>query len=211
MENETSHVDDGQKNVDDKKSGDSKDKVAFESYDRVVRDNRKLQARLKEMEAAIAQSSEKIEDYQRSELESQGKKDELIENLKKEIALKSKELKESRATFAYKRLKDQISSEASKAGCVNTEKLIRLISPDDLRGIRIGDNFDADAEEIKALVERAKQEHSDIGLFGRVGIKVNDVVPGEQGKKYVGKDDLSSLSMEELKKLHKIQATKERG
>lgn len=211
MEKEQSHADGNQSQVDDNTSGGSKgdNKVSFESYDRVVRDNKKLQARFKEVEQTLNEKLKLIDDFEKGELESQGKKDELIAKLKKELGDKDAQLKEKTNTFAYERLKDQIRAEAVKAGCVNPEKLFKLLDPSDLRGIKLNDRFSADENEIKSLVDKAKEDHSDIGLFGAISKRPNDVIPNSQTQKVIGKDDLKNLSVEQLKNLHREKVNKE--
>jgi phage antirepressor YoqD-like protein len=211
MKEERSNADGDLNRVDDDASGDSKGKVAFESYDRVVRDNKKLQSRLKELESALGDSVKKIDEFEKTELEKQGRKDELIDKLKKELNERDSKLKESHTTFAYRALTEQIKGEAEKMGCVNADKLLKLIGQEDLAGIKIDSKYNADREAIKNMLERAKEEHSDIGLFGIKTTKINDVVPGSQSQKIIGKDDLKNLSIEQLKELHKKQSIKERG
>jgi len=211
MSKEQSTADGDQNNVDDNNSGDSKGKVAYESYDKVVRDNRKLQSRLKELESSLGENLKRLDDFEKAELEKQGKKDELIEKLKKELDDKAAKLKEKDSAFAYRSLTEQIKNEAEKMGCVSSTKLLKLINKDDLVGIKLDSNYSADKEAIKRMLDKAKEDHADIALFGIKQTSVNDVVPGAQSAKRIGKDDLKNLSMDQLKELHRKQSEKERG
>ena len=62
-----------------------------------------------------------------------------------------------------------------------------------LKGIELGEDYTVNADDLQRIISKAKDEHSDIGLFKKSSINVNDVTPNMSNK------SLNEMSSDELK------------
>jgi predicted RNase H-like nuclease (RuvC/YqgF family) len=187
-----------------KASGDSqhdirdiqvKDSVSYDSHKKLLGEKKALQTKFEHMQT-------EIESHRQDKLSAEGKKDDVITSLRKQLDDKSKEAKELKNNFAWNTIQGQIKNEASAQGCVNPNKLIKLLSKYQIGGIEIDDEFNVNVTDLTKLISDAKKEHSDIGLFSERKINVSDVQGKAPKPKTKGFDDMTQEELtEELKKL----------
>jgi hypothetical protein len=146
------------------------DVVAYSTYSKVM-------GTLKKRESELNEVRSKLESIELEKKQAEGNKDEVINQLREKIANSEKEKQSLQSKFAWNSLEGQIKSQAMKAGCVNPDKLIRLLDDDDLKAIEVDDSFKVNNDDLTRLIEKAKKDHSDIGLFGKKQVNVNDVSP----------------------------------
>ena len=160
------------------------DQVSYDSYKRVLDEKKRTQEKLKELEDFKA----KIE---MDEKERQGKHTEVIEALRAENLKLKSEFDQKTQSFAYSKFEDQIKNYAVKEGCVNPDKLMRLLTKEQMKSVEIADNFQVNKDDLKRLIDGLKDEHSDIGLFKATnpnfipvtgGTKVQSTSLGEMSK-----------------------------
>lgn len=171
MESESQKAGGGSQEKVSDKSGNN-DSVAYETYKKVLGEKKHTQSKLQEME-------ERIKRYEHDKLEAEGKKDDVISSLRKELEKRDQETKELKSNFAWNTIESQIKNEASAKGCVNPNKLIKLLSKEEINGIEVDDHFRVNTDDLGKLIDNAKKEHSDIGLFSEKKVNINDV-PGKQ-------------------------------
>ena len=148
----------------------SDDKVAYASFKRAVDEKKRFQAELNKVQ-------DKLKLHEQDKAQNEGRKDDVINELRKELGETKKSLETKDKSYAYNVLSGQIKTEALKQGCVNPEKLIRLLDPSELKGIEVDEDFFVNTDDLQRLIGKAKEEHSDIGLFKNKHVNINDVTP----------------------------------
>jgi hypothetical protein len=177
------------------------DTVKYETY------LRKKKLAENERKARIQAEVERS-DLQQRLLEAEGKKDEQIQYLKKQIDELSTEKKKLYGNFAYTSLNNQITAEASKLGCVDAEALVRLMDVDTFMDSLDTETFRANPDEIKMAIEKQKKKRA--YLFDKQGPKINTSNPNvefNQKKRLV-----ADMSVDEQQRLAKeIDAMEGKG
>lgn len=97
----------------------------------------------------------RLDEIEKSKLESEGKKDELIERLKKEAQTKEESLKQATQKYAYQVISSKIIEKAVNAGCVDTEALLAL---SDLNTLEIDDNLSVDEKSVEHMINEAQKK-----------------------------------------------------
>ncbi len=163
------------------------DQVSYDSYKRVLDEKKRQQEKLKELEDFRA----KVE---MEEKERQGKHAEIIESLRAENQKLKSEFEQKTQTFAYSKFEDQIKSFAVNEGCVNPDKLMRLLTKEQIKSVEIADNFIVNQDDLKRLMDGLKDEHSDIGLFRNKQANFTPVT----GSTKAAKVSLDEMSKEDI-------------
>jgi len=163
-------------------------KVSYDSYRKILAEKKNTQAKMKEM----ADKLEKIE-LERLEQESDYKKQ--AETWKSKFEESHSNYSSLKKDVAFNTIKSQVTSKAASEGCINTEKLFKLLDSEDLKGLEMGDDFSISQDSLSGLIDKAKKEHSDIGLFKKADVQIHDIQKQHtpQGK------SVSEMSIEELK------------
>lgn len=172
-----------------------KDSVAYETYRRVVGNEKKLKSELSVLR-------EEVERFRQEKLQAEGNNTEVIESLRKQNKELDEKLKKTTNNFGWKIVSSEIKSVAAKEGCTNPDKLLKLIDDEDYKTLPVGDDFSVDTDAIKALIEKAKVQNADIGLFKTTKAAPVDGVPNSRPQK-IDKVDLNKLSAADLKALYK--------
>lgn len=133
--------------------------VSFESHQKLLGEKKNLKARYDEME-------KKLKDLEANQLHAEGKKDELLTNYKKRVDELEGSLSTTKKSFAWNTVVGEIKREALRQGCLNPEKLLRLMSDETLNSIEIDDNFSVAVESVKRAVEESKKENGFIFSSG---------------------------------------------
>jgi len=161
-----------------------RDKVAYESYRKVLSEKKKLAETTQALQA-------KLQEYEDQKLQSEGQKDQLIENLKKQLGETKDKFRKVVGTFGHKSLVEAFKTEALKAGCqdVYLDKLVKLT---ELPADAIDDEFNTDQDRLKEIVEMAKKENSIFFTQAKPAPKT-----GTPTGKVDTERDLSKLSVDE--------------
>lgn len=165
-----------------------KDSVAYETYRKVLGEKKKRDEQIAEMQA-------KLEAIEQDKMAEQGKYQELADTWKTKAIEHETTLKQLQSNYAVKSVTDQIEREAMKAGCTNTEKLMRLVDIDALTD-HVGEGFKVDGTALKEFVEKAKVDND--FLFSVKGPGIKDGVPA---KVETQKKGLESMSLDEKARL----------
>lgn len=169
-------------------------KVAFKTYENVLKTVKKREEELR----SIQEERDKL---LQDKLEKEGKLTDLVDSLKQQVREKEEAIKSKESTFLQKTVLGKIKEKAILEGCVNPEKLIRLLSKDDLQDLDVDANtFDVNDESVQRLIAKAKQDHQDIGLFRGQKPSVKDAGTGG-GTGNVTKS-IAQMSAQELRELY---------
>jgi len=123
--------------------------------DAVLKKNRELLAKLKEKSEAEQKLKEQLEQIEQDKLAQSGKKDELIDALKKQIRERDEKLKTVTQTFAFKTVDQQVLDAARDMGCTKPEMIKKLA---DLSGVTVSDDFSVDRDALKLALEKVKED-----------------------------------------------------
>ena len=160
------------------------DVVKYESYKKVLGEAKNAKERARSLEA-------ELEAKKNAELEAQGNYQEIIDNLKaKTLDLESKYRKERENTL-WKDVTGAIKNEATRAGCINPDKLIRLLDKSDFETLQ-ADDGQIRQESVQQLIERAKKE--DYYLFTKGNVPMMDAIPSNK----IEKQNFNDLSKDEI-------------
>ena len=181
------------------KSAKDNDTVSYESYSKVVGANKGFQELNKKLHSQLEEANERLKQHEQTIAEKEGRKDDVIEALRKENAEIKEKLTGTTKTYAGSVIKGQLKAEAIKHGCVNPDKLIKLLGTDELNGIDINDDFTINADDLERVITKAKEEHSDIGLFGTKKVNVHDINnPTTPNSKEKTMQEMSKSELEDL-------------
>jgi len=128
---------------------------AVKNPDAVLKKNRELLAKLKEKSEAEQKLKEQLEQIEQDKLAQSGKKDELIDALKKQIRERDEKLKTVTQTFAFKTVDQQVVDAARDMGCTKPEMIKKLA---DLSGVTVSDDFSVDRDALKLALDKVKED-----------------------------------------------------
>jgi len=123
-----------------------KNTVAYESHKKLLSEKKNLQARFEVLEKQINNINEE-------KLSAEGKKDELLEAYKKQLAEKDNLIN----NFAYTSITKDVKLKAQTMGCVDTDALVKLIDLTSLNNI--GNDLSVDSEEATVMLEDSKKKY----------------------------------------------------
>lgn len=172
MEVQNQVVNDAPEVVNNTPSDESKknDVVAYSTYSKVL-------GTLKKRESELDELRSRIDSIELEKKQAEGNKDEVITTLRSKLKEAEEGSKKLQHKYAWNVLEGQIKTEAIKQGCANPDKLIRLLSDDDLKAIEVDAGFNVNQDDLKRLIDKARKDNEDIGLFKNRSVNVNDVSP----------------------------------
>lgn len=199
MENENNNdpvdqIDDASGKNDDA----SKDSVSHDSFMKALSEKKSAQASNAKLEA-------ENKAFKEEQLKREGKSEELISLKDKRIEELEGKLSKSDKAYAWKTLTGEIKRKATEQGCTNPDKLIRLMSDEDLQSIEIGEDFSISSDSLKRVIDKNKKENH--FLFGNTNKKSANGNPNNS-KVVDNETDLSKMSLDDIKALHKKNANK---
>lgn len=143
------------------------DVVKYESYKKVLSEAKSAKEKARQLEA-------ELEAKRQAELEAKGNYQEIIDNLKRQKEELENKYKTTVEKSQWEKVTGSIKSEALKAGCLNPDKLIRLLDKQDFETLRAEDG-EIRAESLNQLMEKVKREND--FLFKKASVQVNDATP----------------------------------
>lgn len=180
----------------EKTSGDSvknNEQVAYESYQKVLKEKRNYQAKLEDYEL-------KLQELQEEKLSAEGKKDELIDTYRKQLSEYKDNLEKTKQNFAWSSLTKAVELEAKSRNCTNTSKLIRLMDKEDFKAIEMNEDYSINTESLKTVLDKTMKENPFL-FNSNIKFSAN----GNPSSKPVEekKLDIKNLSDEEIKERYK--------
>jgi len=156
-----------QSNVEKPES--TEDKVAYETYKKILSEKKNAQTKLEEMKS-------ELEKLRTEKLQAEGKKDELLEDYKTKYETAKKELTEKDQKFAWSKISSAIETEALKHGCLNTKKFLQLLNDNELSSLELDDNYSVNEQSLKSLIEQGKKEND---FLFKKNVSIADGQPGK--------------------------------
>lgn len=178
---------DGSSGAEDK----SKNSVSFETHEKLLSQRKKDQERLKALE-------EENKKYKQSALEAEGKKDELIAELRAEKEKKESEAKALQTRFAENVLKSQIALKAKEYGCVDTDMLYKAMDLEKLQVELVDTDLNVDTKSLTKHIEEIKGQKQ--YLFSVEAPAPRDGNPGAGAGKKLTHEQWLALPYDEQKK-----------
>lgn len=176
-------------------NGVSDETQVVKNPDAVLKKNRELLAKLKEKADREKELADKLAQIEQEQLANAGKKDELIEQLKKSVREKEDKLKATVQTFALKSVNQQVLEAARAMGCEKPEVAMKLA---DLADVTVGDDFSVDADALKSALEKVKEEVPQ--LFKKNVAAPRDGSPANVGDAKKSPDKMSIAELQDLYK-----------
>lgn len=153
--------------VEENQQSQTEDVVKYESYKKVLSEAKTAKEKARQLEA-------ELEAKRQAELEAQGNYQEIIDSLKRQKEELETKYKTTVEKSQWEKVTGSIKSEALKAGCLNPDKLIRLLDKQDFETLRAEDG-EIGAESLNQLMEKVKREND--FLFKKASVQVNDATP----------------------------------
>lgn len=144
------------------------DTVAWESH-------KKLLSEKKRRDQENADLKAKIEAFEQSKLESEGKKDEALSAQRKKIKELEERDRQREAKYSWTRVSSQIKERAIQDGCTDASKLIKLLDKEDLSSVDVDEEFKVNSKDLEVLMEKARKENP--FLFKSKAAPVSDLPP----------------------------------
>lgn len=164
----------------------------------VLKKNQELLSKLKTTKERLEELERKATEAEQEKLAQSGKHVEVIESLKKQLAQKDTELKQTTQSFAWKSVKQQVIDVAKSMGAENAEAVMKLA---DLKSVPVNDDFSADSEALKMVIEQVKKDVP--SLFKKQVTAPKDGTPNYKPE---GQKELGQMTIAELKELYMKKA-----
>lgn len=171
----------------------SNDTVAYETYRKVLSEKKSRDERLGQMEA-------RLKEYEQRDLESKGKYEELLSNLREENKSLRDEVGKRDRAYIMSKVHSAIKTKALEEGCRNPDKLMRLIDEERIRSLEVDQNYNVSLKDVEMLVNEAKRDND--FLFKRDRPNVADGTPVDKPV-VQGAKPISKMSNEELAEAYK--------
>lgn len=185
--------------VQSKASGSTEKKedvVKYETYKKVLAEKKARDERLSAMEA-------RLKEYEQRDLESKGKHEEVISSLRDQVRNLQGEVAKRDKAYVMSKVEGAIKTKALAAGCLNPDKLLRLLDGDKINSLEVNDRYEVSEQDVDFLVSEAKKENE--FLFKKSRANVVDGDPVGQPKIALAKpvEKMTNEELEaEIKRLH---------
>jgi len=148
-----------------------KDTVAYETY-------KKLLGEKKSRDERNTQLENKLRDYEQRDLQSKGQYEEVILSLKGEVGELKGQIAKRDEAYIMSKVESAVKTKALELGCVNPDKLLRLLDSEKIRGLEIDSNYNVSSRDVEYLVNEGKKEND--FLFRKNKANVTDADPVEK-------------------------------
>jgi len=152
---------------------DKHDGIAYDSYKKAVNQYKSAKSEADSLRA-------KLQQYEEEKLESQGRKDEVIASLRKQLGELDDKYRGSQRSYTWNVVGAQIKSELAAKGVRNPEKALKYAKAahkDDLSAIEVDEDYNVNHQDLSRFVDKFLMENQDMGFVSKVGVK--DIPPGK--------------------------------
>jgi hypothetical protein len=159
--------------------------------DRALKDLHKYKTQAKEL-------ADKTQTLEQEKLMAEGKKDELISQLQKQLNETKTKQSEMQKTFAWDKVQNWLKTKAATSGIVDGGAVDKFVSLVDLKGrnpFRDDSTFQLEENVLSQVFEESKKEMP--YFFGKPGPSVKDITPN--GGVIEGGMDFSKMTLDQLK------------
>lgn len=163
-----------------------------QDLDRALKDLHKYKSQAKEYET-------KLSELEQGKLMAEGKKDELITSLQKQLTETKASQSQMQKTFALDKVQGWLKTKAATSGIIDGGAVEKFVSLIDFKGrnpFRDDSTFQLEENVLAQVFEESKKEMP--YFFGKPSPSVKDITPGT-GTIDAGGEDFSKLSLDQLK------------
>jgi len=192
MSENANGVGDSAKAVGDQSGEQSKEQKATNpDLERALKDLHKFKAQAKEL-------ADKAQALEQEKLMAEGKKDELISQLQKQLNETKSKTSEMQKTFAWDKVQGWLKTKALADGFHNgnIEKFVSLADFSGRNPFRDDSTFQLEESVLSNVFDELKKEMP--GFFGKPSPNVKDITPNGGAIETNG-SDYSKMSLEQLK------------
>jgi hypothetical protein len=168
--------------VSDSQNQEKQDQVAYDTYRKTLGEAKKYKSETQELR-------QKLEEYEKAQLEEQGKYQDLYSKIKQERDEIYQAKRDLELSIAEERIRSQVVSKAKELGCIDTDALTKLVGFD---GLDVDDSYNVSGQSLDMVLKKAKQDKP--YLFSKPQPTIRDGVPAKDS----GKIDLNSLKKDDL-------------
>ena len=161
-------------------------------HDRALKDLHKYKTQAKEL-------ADKAQTLEQEKLMAEGKKDELIGQLQKQLNETKLKQSEMQKTFAWDKVQGWLKTRAATSGVIDGGAVDKFVSLIDLKGrnpFRDDSTFQLEENVLTQVFEDAKKEMP--YFFGKPSPSLKDITPGG-GTIESGTMDYSKMTLDQLK------------
>lgn len=157
----------------------------------------KFKNKYKEKESEAEELRQKLKDYENLEKQRQGNYQEVIDDLKSQLAEERERVKKTQVTTAKSRIESGIDLYAKELGCKDTKAFRKLLDNAYMDTVAIDkETLEPSLEDIKLVVESGAKKYEHLGLFGK-SVNIVDGTPNNEPIN-MPKKKTSEMSSEEL-------------
>lgn len=157
-------------------SGTPENTEIVKNPDAVLAKNRELLKEKQSIADELATTRAELDRINDDKKIAEGNKDEVINSLRTKLADIESKSKTKENKFNWNTVSSHIKEAALLKGCTSPDKLIKLLDKNDLKSLQLYDDYSVNKDDLNSLIEKAMQDHSDIGLFKK-NVTINDKVP----------------------------------
>jgi seryl-tRNA synthetase len=169
-----------------------KDPTAYESK------QRELLAEVKKERDARKILETRMLELDQQKMQAEGKKDEVISQLNKQITDLRDAEKKKTSKYAFKVVKEKVAAKASSLGAIDTETLLKIVDLNALQVSVVDDDFEVDEDSITNTLETLRKEKP--FLFKQAGPTIKDGTPNGGSRTQVinGAPDFTKMKTDEI-------------
>jgi hypothetical protein len=175
-------------------AGENPDTTQVQNPEGVLNKNRELLNKLKAEQAKRQEIEDKLNQIEQDRLANAGKKDELIEALKKQLKDKEETFKRTTQSFALKTVRQQVMDAARSMGAEKPELIEKLA---DLSQVGVADDFSVDQDALMLALGKVKEDAP--MLFKKAVAAPRDGTPSNFVN---GQKPIAQMSVKELTELY---------
>lgn len=172
------------------------DVVKYETYKKVLAEKKSRDERLSQMET-------KLKAYEQRDLEHKGNYEEVVTSLREQVSDLQTQVKSRDEAYVMSKVESAIKTKALEAGCVNPDKLMRLLDNERIRSLEVNDKYEVSAQDVDYLITEAAKDND--FLFKKSKANVVDGSPVDKPYQAAEKsvDKMSQNELEdEIRRLH---------
>lgn len=175
--------------ADDDASGKStEDKVAYETYQKVLAEKKSIQAKQQELETELSELRKKNQEAEAEKVKASGDKDAYIKTLETNLQTQKTQFETDQNKFKMAKVVSTFREVAAKEGCQYVEDLQKLYA-DSFKEVKVNPlNFDVDQDSIKEIISKAKEKSAH--LFTKKDLKITDLYLKDGGNNDSYKEEL---------------------
>lgn len=164
----------------------------------VLSKNRELLGINKKLSTELSDLRDQLERHQEDKQISEGKKDDVISKLREEVRKLKNDLTETVDTYNWNTVESQIKTFATKEGCSDADKLIKLIDNSELSSLEVDSKFRVNQDDLASFVGKLKKDNA--FLFPETSANINDINPSNKFKRDEQAKPIDQMTSDEIEK-----------